>query len=820
MIPILYESTETSFTSNGICRLTDCISCEVTEERNGIFECEFQYPVTGVRFSEIKEGRIIYATHCDDDEPQPFDIYKHTAPIDGIVTFYAHHISYRLNNIILNPFTANNLTNTLIGLKNNTITTNPFNFGTSKSVTATFKVDYPTSVRSVLGGTEGSLLDVFGGGEYEFDHFSVRLWANRGNYHNVTIRYGKNLTDINDEIDVSSTYNAVVPYYYTEDAGLVTLPEKVIVYGGNSEVSWTDENGVEITDESNHVISFADTSIKMVALNLTDAFSEPPTEEELRTAAQSRFENSRAWVPHESIDIDFAQLWQFEEYEDYAAWQKLKLCDTAEIIYEDIGVDVRAKVIKTVYNTLLDRYSSMTFGEPKSTFAQVMQAQTTTALTKTETQLYSALQYQTDLITGGLGGNVVINTDSNGRPNEILIMDNIDKDIATNVLRMNQNGIGFSTSGYNGPFQTAWTIDGSFSANFIKSGVIEAQNNHMSINLNDGQIISNENNLQTMLDDGVLEFYYYQGGSTWSQCAKVLLLPALLNSLRGLGIYGTYVSIGTIYTGSTPDTEKLYINDLKTSLTNATTNIFNNNTYFYPVDATGSSSDRNLAVNMSTSGKARLVANNAPLDFVRGSTTIMALDNGTYYASGTLNLKQHMHVDAGKTIIFHTANDNPSISAGVLATVYTKFCITDAYIGLGTNTPTRPYIVTVGGGLYVDESVSCQSLAQRSDERLKNIYAWDERYDQLLDKLEPILFTWKDSDDPHLGLSAQKVQKALEELNLDGIVTEDEYLSINYTELTMLLINRVKDQKEQIKTLEDRIAELERKVEMLCRSMN
>ena len=106
MIPILYEHDEVNFTSQGLCRLSDAVSCIVTEERNGVYECELKYPIDGLNFEQIIEGRIIAVTHDDNGDIQPFEVYKHSEPIDGLVTFYAHHLSYRLRNNILTPFHA------------------------------------------------------------------------------------------------------------------------------------------------------------------------------------------------------------------------------------------------------------------------------------------------------------------------------------------------------------------------------------------------------------------------------------------------------------------------------------------------------------------------------------------------------------------------------------------------------------------------------------------------------------------------------------------------------------------------------------------
>ena len=93
MIPILYDSTETTFAANGLGRLTDCTRCEVTEERNGIYECVFDYPATGKMFDKLTIGRYIFTTHDDKKDPQAFQIYYRSAPLQGVVTFRAWHIS-------------------------------------------------------------------------------------------------------------------------------------------------------------------------------------------------------------------------------------------------------------------------------------------------------------------------------------------------------------------------------------------------------------------------------------------------------------------------------------------------------------------------------------------------------------------------------------------------------------------------------------------------------------------------------------------------------------------------------------------------------
>ena len=351
MTPILYDENEIAFDSGGIGYLADCTTCVVTEERNGTYECEFTYPCTGPLFNEIRERRYIYAAHDDTDDGQPFEIYARSEPIDGIVTFNAHHISYKLSDAVVMPFSASTVRYTMQAISSHLITDKTFTFNTDKMTGGQYKVTIPTLCREMLGGSEGSILDVFGGGEYEFDKFNVMLWDHRGEDTNVEIRYRKNLVDYKHEIDTTEAYNVVVPYWFKEgDEGepdtLVTLPERYIAHTTG--------------------VSF----FEAVPLDMSDEFEDEPTENELRDAATARLEASRAWLPSENYEVNFAALWQTSEYKEFAPLQRVKLCDTVLVYYPEYGLEaVREKVVKTVYNTLADRYNEIILGELPATFS-------------------------------------------------------------------------------------------------------------------------------------------------------------------------------------------------------------------------------------------------------------------------------------------------------------------------------------------------------------------------------------------------------------------------------------------------------------------
>lgn len=471
MIPILYEKTETSFNNEGIGRLSDCISCLVTEERNGVYECEFEYPITGAHYDDIQEGRVIYVTHDESGDPQPFDIYSHTKPINGIVTFYAHHISYRLGEITVEPFTEQSCAAAIAAIPIKSINTNPFTFWTDKSTNGTFNVDVPTACRALLYGEEGSLLDVYGTGEFEFDKFTVKLHLHRGINSGVEIRYGKNLVDLTDEVDYQDTYNAVVPYWFgtkdddgAEEEILVTLPEWAIHSGYSSYTG----------------------RVVLIPMDLSSEWSEQPTEEQLRDKATSLLKSREGWLPSQNVKVDFIALWQTEEYAQYAPLQRVHLCDTVSVYYPELGIEaVEKKVVKVVYNTLLDRYDSIELGELSNTLVGMINSNVEDEMNALrgainnhdvtfEQIMASAIQNATDLISGGLGGHVLLKPNADGQPEEILIMNTADVNTATKIWRWNLGGLGYSSTGYSGPYGTAITMDGSIVADFITTGTLNA----------------------------------------------------------------------------------------------------------------------------------------------------------------------------------------------------------------------------------------------------------------------------------------------------------------------------------------------------------
>lgn len=442
MIPILFDQNEKIFSSGGLGFLVDCTSCIVSQERNGVFECELTYPITGPLYDKIQEKAIIYATHDDSGVPQPFDIYARSAPISGLVTFYAHHISYRLSNAVVMPFSAVSCSDAMEKIQANIITDrdDDFTFWTDKTTLGAYEKKVPSIVRTTLGGEEGSLLDVYGRGDYEFDKFAVKLYQNKGTDTDVEIRYGKNLINIEHKIDDSDSYNAIVPYWLNEEDGtLVTLPEGYVFHD----------------DGSAYIIA--------VPFPMNEYFGTAPSVSAMRTKAQQLLDASDAWVPSEGFSVDFVQLWQTEEYEQFAPLQRVKLCDTVRVYYPELGVEaLRERVVKTVYNTLLDRYDEITLNELPTTLTGLTQEQISaeTSGSVTAEGMSAAINLAVQLIRGGLGGYIAMPADQDGLPQMIYLLDQPDVDDAVNVIRLGSDGISHSTSGIGGTFSTIISMGG------------------------------------------------------------------------------------------------------------------------------------------------------------------------------------------------------------------------------------------------------------------------------------------------------------------------------------------------------------------------
>lgn len=709
MIPKLFAPSATSFTTNGIGSLTELISCEVTEERNGIYELEAQISIEARHYSEITHSAIIGAVPCDGGTVQGFRIYKITRPINGIVTIKARHISGQLSNIPVRPFTAANVGAALAGLKNNSMQTNPFTFWTDKSTVAAYNQTKPESVRARLGGQEGSVLDVFGG-EYEWNNWTVRLWNNRGQDRAVTLMYGKNITDVRQEENIENTITGIVPFWA----------------GGEDEVVYY--NGIV---EADTVQNFP--YRRTVVHDFSSDFTEKPTAQQLKARAERYVIRNQIGIPHVSIKVSFVALWQTEEYKDVAPLQEVKLCDYVTIIFEKLGITAKAKVVKTVYDVLNERYSSIELGDARQDFASyvvglatqteetaaavasnknLVSSQISEALVTFQGVMNEAIESATDQIVGAKGGNIVTRMNDQGLPVELLITDNLDLQMAKNIWRWNIGGLGYSSKGYNGPYGLAITQNGAIVADFITVGTLTAN----------------------LIRAGILRDL--NGKNWWNLETGEMVISGRLNAASGTfagelqaatGSFSGQIKGGSIAIGGTASV---------------------------PVFAVGAD--------------GKVTMRNFELDGVGNAATIgCSVMNCENLRAGTAVIEGDLHMNGG------------TVYAGDVQASYVSASTVDC------------------GTIYCENPPWTSIYDDSDERLKKNIEDIDGKNAlKFILALDPKSYTFRKDGRDALGFIAQDIKKTMKELHVSyPLIKENEngMLSLNYTNLIALIVAAIQE---------------------------
>lgn len=741
MIPILYEGNETQFLTNGIGRLSSATSCTVEENLNGPYELTMEYPMTGIHYEDLQVDRIISAVPFDGGDPQPFRIYSIERNLNGTVEVRAEHISYLLNKIVVMPFQATSCADALSKLKTNAANSCPFNFSTTKTVVNTYTVDTPQPIRGLLGGQDGSILDVFGKGEYEFDKFDVKLWTNRGADHGVTLRYGKNITELVRDSDITNAYTGIVPYWANGESPSVTLPEKVV---------WSE-----------HRNAFTYDLVKDV--DFSSSWEDAPTVAQLRTRAQTYVENNEGWKLNDNIKVSFVALWQTEEYKNIAVLERVHMGDTVTVIYEALGVEASAKVNKTVYNVLLDRYDEIELGSAKNTLAQTI-AEPILEEVPTSSDMERAIANGTKLISGGLGGYVYLKPNAAGKPEEILIMNDPDYTQATKLWRFNKNGIAYSNTGYNGTYKQAWTMDGAFytdwvvagkmSANLIKTGKITGQStgSAMEIDIDNGTITLGDKALRITAGNFKLD----SNGNVTITGKLSNGKPSLNSSRNGVYVGTDGISIGTFKGGSASATGFKVTSGGVATLGGIRFFLANGNEAGYGLWA------KNGGTHIGSGG---------PCDFNSEADGVNYLRGGTWVYNG-------MRVSGGMELLgdlnFSTEHD---------------------------------YYINGVNEIHASGKIVCEQVIQTSDERAKEDITDLEGAEEFVAGLRPVRYRFKGEGEYHHGFVAQEVREIAD----SGIVAEDAdgMLGISYTDIIADLVSVVQKQREQINNLEARLARVE-----------
>ncbi|MGU9123204.1 phage tail spike protein [Clostridium perfringens] len=335
--------------------LEDCISCNVTEVRNGIFDARLVYPAMRLISNNLIKENIIVCKASDILLNQKFRIFNVKKKHSNTIEVIARHISFDL----LYDFIENiNIVNQSCEYALNTIFRNSqfsrHYKGHSDIINAQ---DYNMSMANCLNaiaGKEGSIIDTYGtGAEILRDNENIHVLNRRGHDNSVTIEYGKNLEGFECTEDTTDLITRIYPFAKKSTADgetTITLNEKFV--------------------DSPRINLYSHPYIREVDLTSKFKDEDEINQAKLKLEAEKYFLETKCDIPKLTFNLKLVPLSKCVGFENLG--EKLSLCDIATINHKIYGITTQAKVIKTVFNVLTDRYENIQLGDPKASLGDLI----------------------------------------------------------------------------------------------------------------------------------------------------------------------------------------------------------------------------------------------------------------------------------------------------------------------------------------------------------------------------------------------------------------------------------------------------------------
>ncbi|HCN86235.1 MAG TPA: hypothetical protein DIT14_05050, partial [Enterococcus faecalis] len=513
MIPVIFKPGEKDFTTNGLGRLIDATRCEITEEANGKYELEMDYPAIS-RFSDYFEnGYQIKAKPNDLEEYHIFEIkqtFKDT--FTNSIVIYAQSRTYKLGNRQVRLVTVDNRNGSEAMKLIEQNMDEPCDIKLHSDInTASSTIFEARNVLNCIAGEQGSLLQYWGG-EIKREPFKLSLLRRRGRDNVGTVRYGKDLKGLTIKFDWQSIVTKVLPFAELQSGADGTSQR---IYG----------NAVK----SEYITKYPDVYAQYVQFTEDQGVKDLSS---LNKVAGKYFTTlyPGSDKPKVSIELEIEKLTDSEEAKEFAKMRNYNLFDTFTVYHKFYDIDIQTKVTGIVYDALAEKTIKITAGDIQVAFYK-QQSQDFQEAIKTLTKkdyMSNFIDYITDLINGVKGGSIL--QYPKNRPHTLYFMDTDSTDTAKNVIAINNQGIGFSTTGWKGPFRNAWTIDGILNADFIRAGKIRSDIFETSFNAY-GDILR--------LVNGALQ--------AWNGKTKIMELTK-----KGMEFWNGSSHIGTIGTKGNP----------------------------------------------------------------------------------------------------------------------------------------------------------------------------------------------------------------------------------------------------------------------------
>lgn len=479
--------TEHLYDTQGLGALSDWLIATVSNKLNGAEIFQGTYPINGTNADLIIEGRIIQCYVDENRAKQRLRIYyAKTSVIGNTIEVKAEPIFNDIRKSVLNKYdsgtgkiTASQAWQNAKALAKPVIPSQ-FSFLSLVDTLANVKIE-KANFLEFFGGKEGSILDRFHG-EFLKDNNTLRHETRLGTDHKIKAIYTKNLTGLDLEIDAQSVLVGVYPFISSssEEENEIVLPEEIILTDYAEDYPAGYVSFVDFKDKATDVATLREVAKEWLKTNIDKQ------------------------KPQVSGSIELVPLRHQRGYEKFVDLEKVSMGDGVDVYHPQLKVNMSARIVEYTFNVLTNSYDKLVVGNVKTNFLENTENNVSNLINDAIDQLKNGgeisdlindiVEHQTDLITGNSGGYVLL--DPKNSPSRILVMDTPDKNTAKNVLQINQKGIGFSQTGIDGQYTTAWTLDGGFNASFITAGEI------VGITIRGTTLISDGNDYRITIANG------------------------------------------------------------------------------------------------------------------------------------------------------------------------------------------------------------------------------------------------------------------------------------------------------------------------------
>ncbi|OOM76572.1 phage tail spike protein [Clostridium sp. BL-8] len=345
----IYETNETDFTHNGITTLKDATECKIDREINQLWEANLTYPIGGKNYNEIKINRVIKTI-----TPSGYQLFR-IRSIERTLTdveAYATHIFFDLatNYIRSCSITGKIRKEAITLLLANTLTSNSFKYVdkyNDNSITQelyTFQND--NHVNGIFNkDNANSILSLYGG-EIDIDNFNISSAEEIGRNTNILIQYNKNLTGIDETLDISNIITRCIPVARNKDGSNLYLPEYCIdsPYIGNFYQPFYG-------------------TVDMQDIQVSDDLTESQAYTKMRAAVAKLYSDNEIDIPYYNYKITFEDLANTKEYEQFKELYRINVGDTILVRHKDLGIDLNTRVIKYEYDSIKNKLISVELGQ-------------------------------------------------------------------------------------------------------------------------------------------------------------------------------------------------------------------------------------------------------------------------------------------------------------------------------------------------------------------------------------------------------------------------------------------------------------------------